>query len=253
MYLQTKRKIGLLLAALLCSVNAMAAPIIYTFTTGMLGLVPVSFAPNLLPLLSPDAYVSGSFTYDPDGTLIGTAAAPSATGAEGKFYQAIDNIEGTLYTGGISYTFSATPGVTGVYNEGLSFTVPPDFPIPNPYPDLYDLLLLRGGQPSAPINGFTLGNLPLSSVRLFWIEALIPNTPDFLPNDALPDSLPSFSGRLALDFGASDASNIGSERVFFEGLRVTPVPLPGALMLLMSGMFTLFAGARVRRRGNLAA
>jgi hypothetical protein len=36
-------------------------------------------------------------------------------------------------------------------------------------------------------------------VRLFWIEGM-PGVGDFTANDAMPAVLPTFAGRLALDF-----------------------------------------------------
>jgi hypothetical protein len=237
MYLRTKHQIGMLLVALLCSVPAMATPITYTFTTGALCSTCTS-SPTLLQQLSAGAYVSGSFTYDSDGSFMGEGPI-DPSGHIGAKYQAVYNMDGSLYVGGsgASYTFSATQGETAVANNGLG---------------ILDLFLLENRPDIAPINGFTLGPLPLYRVRLFWVAQAIGNAPDFLSSNDLPNSPPNFSGRLALDFGTADANGLTSDMVFFDGLTVTAVPLPGTAVLLMSGMFTLF-GARFRRRGNLAA
>ncbi len=102
MCLQIKNKIGVVLAALLCSAPTMATPITYTFTTGAFGADyrnDFASTPNARALVSPDAYVSGSFIYDPDGPYLHEALATDSTGAsfQGAAYQGIYNIEGTLH------------------------------------------------------------------------------------------------------------------------------------------------------------
>ncbi len=120
-----------------------------------------------------------------------------------------------------------------------------------PYSYSYDVLALGASPSTGPINGFTLGGLPLYSFNLAWIEQ--PSWHNFLDSIALPNSLPTFVGQVTLSLGTLDADGRASDRVFFNSLTVTPVPLPGAAMLFMSSLFGLVTGARLRKRGNLTA
>ncbi len=84
---------------------------------------------------------------------------------------------------------------------------------------------------------------------MFWSETLL-GAPDFLANNALLADLPTFAGRLLLDFvrispiGAPPTSP--TTLPFFAGLRMTraPVPAPQTLPLLGAALLLL---ATVRR------
>ena len=74
---------------------------------------------------------------------------------------------------------------------------------------------------------------------------------DFLSNQNLPSVLPSFQGRLALDFAPTGDPDPQSNRsfVFFDGLiyRPAPVPEPSTFILLLLGL----AGLRFRRKRTI--
>lgn len=234
--------ITLLLAQGITS-SAMAAAVTYTFTgTNIFGPSSAALAP--LAGLS----VSGSFTYDADGAL-------NISGASGSSYQGFSSLSGTV--GG--YSFSDSSGGVVVQND--SYTPP------YPYPEVPSDLFLLYAEPtlgmsgSYNLTGFTVPGLTLVNVRLFWIENLISGTPDFLGSNDLPSALPTFTGRLALDFVASPYTPVDGQPsptlpalsiVFFDGLTVSPVaavPVPASLPLFASGLL----GIMLARRRKLAA
>jgi hypothetical protein len=234
--------VALLLAQGLPS-SAMATPVTYAFTTGITSYSAPSAAFTALSGLS----VSGSFTYDTDGALIGS----STTGA---LYQGITSLSGTV--GG--YSFSDSSGLIAVQNDGYT---PPTPTAGAPF----DLLQLSadpglGLSGSYNLQGFTVSGLTLANVRLFWIEN-IPGTSDFLDSNNLPPALPTYSGRLSLDFAPSPYSPVDGQPsltgpalsiVFFDGLNVSPVtavPLPASLPLFASGLL----GVMFAKRRKLAA
>lgn len=80
-------------------------------------------------------------------------------------------------------------------------------------------------------------------MRLFWIEGM-PGVGDFTANDAMPAVLPTFAGRLALDFvpGASPSGPLSF--VFFDGTTVTAVPAS-------TGALSRPAGPHAQRKSRL--
>lgn len=207
---------------------ASAAPVSYTFTT--------TGAPfgNLPPMFGSTAVVSGTFSYDP-------AVPPGATNAFGA----------TVYGGSFS-------GLTGsVEGSGFSdpggFTLvgndinPPGVAGPADYLQLTADSLVPGGIRN--LAGFTRSGWELVNVRLFWIETQL-GIPDFLGDASLPGVLPSFAGRLGLDF-APAGTTTPMMFAFFDGLTVRPasVPEPGVLLLLGIGA----AGLALHRRRGVRA
>lgn len=113
---------------------------------------------------------------------------------------------------------------------------------------------LNSGAP-APLfnlNGFDIAGYSLVNVRLFWLEGVL-GAPDFLNDGSLPATLPTFQGRLALDFnpvGSRDPNQTTS--VFFNGLFVTRVPEPGVAGLLLLALAGVATVSRRRRTGPIA-
>lgn len=222
------RRLALGLVVILSPLAAEALPFTYSFTTGSTTTGDATLAP-LLDGLS----VSGTFDYDPSA-----AALPSTT----VYPMSIANLSGSVG----SWSFSDSSGSTFVGND--TYTVPlPTMPPPADLLSLSADPALGSGAPAAlfDLAGFDLAGYTLVNVRLFWIESFIAGTPDFLVDDNLPGTLPSFVGRLALDFTPT-ATPGQLSYVFFDGLLVAQVPEPGTLALLAMGLLGLAIG-RTRR------
>lgn len=210
-----------MLAACVAAGSVSAAPVPYTFvTTGG------SFGTG--PSFDPSAVVSGSFSYDP-AIPPGTINSFGATVYAGSFLNLSGAVEGR--------SFSAPVGFSLVGDE----IIPPGFAAPVDYLQLLADSLLGGPR---DLSGFTIGSLELVNVRLFWTETVL-GAPDFLVDSSLPGVLPSFAGRLALDF-APVGTTTPLSFTFFDGLTVRPASVsePGALLLIGIAL----AGVALARR-----
>ncbi len=213
----------------LAPLAAQAIPVTYRFTTDTAN--QGGFPPNV-PFETALAgfSVSGTFDYDSVGTAVNTIASGALTGS--SVYLTLSNLMGSV--GG--HSFSDPGGLTIVGDDKFTLQVP------SPPPST-DFLGLHADGAVQNLNGFSLAGSDLLNVRLFWLETFIGSTPDFLSSQNLPSMLPSFVGRLALDFGDLATGNVVG-RVFFENLTVVRVPEPGSLALLFLGLL----GITVRRR-----
>jgi len=233
---------GVSLALSLATANsALAVPITYSFTTDNASAV----APSPLASAFAGLNVSGSFVYDSAGPLL--ASMPS-----GSYYGGFSALNGSVGT----HSFADIGGLIVVQND----TYAPPFP-----PGLaFDLLQLGAEVPNASsptydLTGFSIDGYTLLNVRMFWIETIIGGAPDFLGSSDLPASLPTISGRLALDFVPSQYAPINGQpvsqtlvtSVFFDGLSASPAPVPdtNSLSLLALGMLGIIVA---RRRLKLA-
>jgi len=212
-----------------------AAPVLYGFTT---------FATGTLPGDSSSSSVSGTFAYD--------SSAPAV---------------GSLPNGSAIYGIPAITGLTGIV-AGRSFSDPGGPTVVGndvgamPGADFLQLLAdpaIEANATPRNLSGFATGGYTLANVRMFWIEGdTTPELiPDFLSSNAMPSALPSFHGRLALDFvppGAMLPIAQGDPvlRVFFNGLTVTPVPEPATTALLLAGLAGFRIAARRRPRADPA-
>lgn len=229
------------------SVSAMAAPVVYTYSTGS---ALSSSNLTVLGLLGGGAIsVSGSFIYD--------AATPFTVMSQDIGYEpgraiysnAVSQLQGTV--NGRAFIDNGT-GVATVGNEvvapyGLDwFSLNAD---PTP----------RLGQNTTPaeyahqLSGFTVGDYKLDNVRLYWVEGYY-GVPDYLSNNNLLPAAPSFNGFLALDFVlASDPTNAAnapyySRTVYFSGLKaVAAVPEASTTALALAGMGCLLFALRRRK------
>jgi hypothetical protein len=216
----------LALAAMLAISPVAAAPVRYSFATG-----PSSVSTVGAPVFDAGAFVSGEIDYDAEAPQTGPGNMP------GTFVH-------LLASGGLSATvqgFGISDGLgSAVVGDDQTNTLPPGY-------DSADLLVLSAESPALPpdLAGFVLNGFRLVNVRLFWIEGLS-GAPDFLSSPTLPAVLPSFAGRLALDFVPVTGGPTGF--VFFEGLVARPLtvstPEPGSLALLVVGLAVLAARRR---------
>lgn len=219
----TMRHGMLALAALLATTPAGATAVRYAFETG-----PFSFSAGNAPVFEFNSFVSGEIDYDAD-------APQSSAGPGGTFVHlfASGNLAATVQGFDILDPFGGA-----VVGDEQTLTGPPGGA---------DLLVLTAEPQLLPpdIVGFELNGFRLVNVRLFWLETLF-GAPDFLSSSTLPATLPSFAGRLALDFVPVTGGPVGF--AFFDGLSVRPLvvptPEPGSLVLLGLGL----AGLAIRAR-----
>jgi len=216
--------------AILLSGQAAAIPATYNFVTG-----PGNIQGVPIPL-----GVSGQFDYPGTPTVI----APTPNGST-QYRPAWLNLSGTV--GG--HSFSDPTGRAMVGNEvtpSAFFKTPVDF---------FQLLAEppMGSMPNGHnISGFSIAGYTLVDVRLFWIETIL-GAPDFLSSNALPKTIPTFEGRLALDFvpntdlscvAGANGLCASEQSAFFDGLYASKVPEPGTLAVLTAGLL----GFRFLRR-----
>ena len=227
--IRNSRNFLIALIALSATAPAGAAPVRYVFETG-----PYSFSAGNAPVFEATSFVSGEIDYD--------AAAPQTGPAPGGLFVHLfgsGNLAATVQGFDIFDPFGSA-----LVGDEQTLSRPPGF-------DTADLLVLNAEPQLLPtdIFGFELAGFRLVNVRLFWIEGLL-GAPDFLSSSTLPATLPSFAGRLALDFVPVTGGPVGF--AFFDGLRVTPLvvptPEPGSLALLGLGLAGLAIG---RKKGTL--
>ena len=208
--------------------NASAAPVLYQYSTAT---HPFGAVGGAIDYFGSGAFVAGTFMYDSAAPATGT----SSTGAT-NYGGNVTALTGTVQ----GLNFSDEIGRTQVGDELLPGPV--DNLNINSEPTLYTNLI-----------GFEIGIYTLVNVRMFWREGQLGIT-DFLSNENLPAVLPSFQGRLALDFvptGTFPTTPNFNHSVFFDGLTVTPVPEPEIYAMIGLGLGLL--GWVGRRRKQQAA
>lgn len=206
---------------------AAAAELPYTFVTSG---VPYG-SPGVVGIFASDAVVSGQFVHDasrpPSGTL-----SNGATRYDASFLNLSGQVQG--------WSFDDPRGYTAVGND-LPAQTNSDFLMVAAEPGL--------GTGTHNLNGFSVAGWTLVNVRLFWIEGM-PGVGDFTDDDAMPAVLPSFAGRLALDFVPTASPSGPLSFVFFDGLTVTAVPEPASAALLAAGLAGLLLPVARRRRAR---
>jgi len=240
--------------------ETLAAPITYNFSTGALnsgyycGALPgcTYSSTDLHPWFSfsGSAHLQGSFVYDSERPL--TLTAGDGSSIYGGNPSSYSDLSGTVD----GHNFSDPRGFTQVADEKFSLfdpitstttmvdflglTADPALSNPNPH----------------NLTGFSVGGYTLVNVRMFWYEGM--NMPELVPdlynNQDLPTTLPSFHGRLALDFVPTGNTNLSLTpgSIFFDGLSVTPVPEPETYAMLLAGLGLLGWHAR-RRKSRVTA
>jgi len=194
---------------------------------------------------------SGSFNYDSAAPFLGGSGSLGFEPGYAVFSGvgttwALSKLQGQL--GGRSYS-----DVVGTVNVGNNLSTPSRDILSisaDPTPKL--------GQNTLPADlgrqliGFTVGDFALVNVRMIW-GASGPADSTFLGSYALPTSLPTFGGVLALDFArVSDPNNVANRpfyenTVFLSGLTVSAVPEPAAAVLALAGVGLLANRRRVAR------
>lgn len=189
-------------------------PYVFLTGTGPYG------SPGPVGEFEPSAFVSGRFRYDPSQPPRGTLAN-GATRYDATFLASSGSVQGAF--------FEDPRGYTAVGNSLSALGG-------------YDFLMLSAdpspGIGTHDINGFSIGEWTLVNVRLFWIGSM-PGAGDFLDSDAMPEVLPTFAGRLALDFVKTDAPSSPFISVFFDGMTVQAVPEPASTALIGAGLLAM--------------
>lgn len=218
---------GLLAGTLLglAAVAAAAAPGPYTFATTA---APYG-SPGIAEAFAEDAVVVGEFLYDPSLPASGTLG----NGAT-RYDASVTSWAGAVQ----GHTFSDPRGYTAVGNN-LPAQGGNDFLMLSAEPGL--------GTGTHNISGFSIAGYTLVNVRLFWIQGQL-GIGDFVDSDAMPATLPTFNGRLALDFVPTASPDGPLSFVFFDGLTVTAVPEPASAALLAAGVAGLLVTVKRRRR-----
>lgn len=264
-----------LLAAALCG-SALAAPVPYTFSTGVLRSNG-AFSPNGVPLTLDqqavsnsiaaqlaDTSVSGTFSYDNAAPSTNTTSG-GAIGNRGTVYGAFGptGARHSSYTS-LSATVNGIPPRT--ITDALGFTIVGDddvllcFTSPCQTADFFSMNADNTTGTLRNLIGFTIGDYKVWNIRLFWQEGqLTPNlVPDFLNNanepalDPLLAAPPTMTGRLAIDFvHNANLDGTGFQyAMFYDGLLVTAaIPEPQTSALLVAGLGLLGFVARRRRSG----
>ena len=259
------------IAAAALANSAVAADVAYSFSTGVIS--PGGFSgdgsmtANFIAARLAGSSVSGSFLYDATSPATGTTGPGGSLDTRATVYSVPS---GTLHS-----SFTALSGsITGAAGGPISFSDPRGFTIvgneafqgvclPQPCtpPPLADYFQFQAESSfatmgthnivpfSVVINGTTYD---LFNARLFWIESVTgpigSPTTDFLSSNDLLATLPTFPGRLALDFVVQGNASGPQFDVFFDGLAVTAaVPEPELYAMLVSGFGLLGFIARRRK------
>lgn len=245
------RHIWILLTAIglaLQSIGLSVAQVTYNLSTGT---NPFGAQGGAIGSFASSSFVSGTFVYDPAAPLTATAGDGSSvygnfTTPSGGTSSSITTLSGSVQ--GLSFSDIRGRSVVGNELASVGATAGPvDFLTLNAELTLFTNLV-----------GFNIGSFTLVNVRMFWLETQLGIT-DFLPNQDLPAVLPSFQGRLALDFVPINTSGPVNfnHTVFFNGLTVAPVaaiPEPEIYALMLAGLGVLgFVARRNKPRERAAA
>lgn len=186
---------GVLAALLLAHTASLADPVSYRFSTftQVFGNAPV------IPVLDGVA-LSGTFKIDPD-VAAGPTIPNGAILYPGATLDFSTTVAGTPISDPIGFAVVGNDRQFGASPAGDGIILSADPGAPGLPAEFYDL------------QGLDIGNHRLVNVRMFWLENEAEG--DFLIDQTLPEWLPAYSGRLALDF-IDLANPVGPVFAFYD-------------------------------------
>lgn len=249
--MKNPRSIAALLAIAIAagSTAAEATQITYDFTTANI-TQKVGVATGFSPLAS----ATGWFVYDTEAPYMGQGNAGTASVYQGIISEFHASIFDPI--GNKTYTLYDQRGIGAVANDLFNTADPTQ---PGGFRPVVgqDLIELYVGPSYGNWDGFSLNGSNVRYAILTWGESPPPPAnqppptfliPDFLNDESIPPSLPTFDGSFLVSFGPDLTTSTGFAG--FNHLKVTarPVPEPATAFLFALGALGMVAANPGRKR-----